>query len=61
MKALGDRRSTAELLIETAKTQHSQPIGSASSNKASVDSTMRLAHKLALEIGWDEGANLSSS
>ncbi len=56
MRKLGDRRSTAELLIATA--QHPKPIDP---ERASADSksALRLAHKLALEIGWDEGIALS--
>lgn len=46
MRSLGDRRSTAELLIKTAKT---------TSQSERPESTMRLAHKLAAEIGWEEG------
>lgn len=63
MKALGDRRSTAELLIETAKTQDSGNRATTQSGMSQPDSqsALRLAHKLAMEVGWDEGANLSKS
>ncbi len=55
MKSLGDRRSTAELLIETAKTEH----GASGMPGTDPSSALRLAHKLAMEIGWDEGVNQS--
>ena len=59
LRSVGDRRSTAELLIETAKS-------SIASTKNSVlesdsKSTMRLARKLALEVGWNEGVTLSKA
>lgn len=64
MKALGDRRSTAELLIETAKTQTATTRRASTQNgmpETDPQSALRLAHKLAMEVGWDEGANLSKS
>jgi serine/threonine-protein kinase len=59
LRSVGDRRSTAELLIETAKS-------SLAALKSSVlesdsKSTMRLARKLALEVGWNEGVTLSKA
>jgi tetratricopeptide (TPR) repeat protein len=59
LRQLGDRRSTAELLIDNAQ---------ASMRKRRLDTepgvewsspekTMRLANKLATEIGWDQGAD----
>ena len=62
MKALGDRRSTAELLIETARNQTETRRRASTQNGMPMTdpkSTLRLAHKLATEVGWDEGAALS--
>jgi len=58
MKALGDRRSTAELLIATAKTQGNGASGKAP-DASNADIALRLAHKLAVEVGWDAGVQLS--
>ena len=55
MRTLGDRRSTAELLIETARTS----AGKKDKGGTDAQSALRLAHKLALEVGWDEGAAMS--
>lgn len=56
MRSLGDRRSTAELLIETARTSAGSKQQAERSDGASA---LRLAHKLAIEVGWDEGAAMS--
>jgi tetratricopeptide (TPR) repeat protein len=64
MRRLGDRRSTAELLIESAKATRrrrrpdSEPI-TGTAWVANPDETLRLASRLAAEIGWDEGVELS--
>ncbi len=57
LRSVGDRRSTAELLIETARSS----IASTKNLVMESDSksTMRLARKLALEVGWSEGVTLS--
>jgi tetratricopeptide (TPR) repeat protein len=51
MRQLGDRRSTAELLIESAR----------SSRTADAPDAVRLAEQLASEIGWQEGVTASRS
>jgi tetratricopeptide (TPR) repeat protein len=55
MRTLGDRRSTAELLIESARTGK-QPAQGPEGNPASA---LRLARKLAHEVGWSEGIDLA--
>ena len=59
MREVGDRRSTAELLIETARQSSESPNDELLGHDAK--SAMRLAHKLALEVGWAEGATQSQS
>jgi hypothetical protein len=49
MRRLGDRRSTAELLIATAT----------SGNTSSPEDSLRMASKLAQEIGWAGGVAAS--
>jgi tetratricopeptide (TPR) repeat protein len=58
LRSVGDRRSTAELLIQTAHSSTSGTKGSGLESDSA--STMRLARKLALEVGWDEGATLGT-
>ncbi len=65
LRALGDRRSTAELLIENARaTADLRPIVADSSNgdfeHFTTDAT-RIARELATEIGWLEGAAMAAS
>lgn len=62
MRQLGDRRSTAELLIATARATRrasSEPGRTDASWSASPEQSLRLAGRLASEIGWDEGVALS--
>jgi serine/threonine-protein kinase len=59
MRKLGDRRSTAELLIESVHAAKKQrPVSEntpVATWIANPDETLRLAVRLAAEIGWDEG------
>lgn len=57
MRTVGDRRSTAELLIETARSSATSPEDALLASDS--ESAMRLAHELALEVDWAEGATLS--
>lgn len=79
MQVLGDRRTTAELLIATARTaQERQREGATSAgassssapmSAAAIDAewaadpseTIRMAGRLAAEVGWREGVELSRS
>jgi eukaryotic-like serine/threonine-protein kinase len=65
MRKLGDRRSTAELLIESANAARKKrrpdfepPTGTWVANP---DETLRLAARLAAEIGWDEGSEVAGA
>jgi serine/threonine-protein kinase len=65
MRRIGDRRSTAELLIENARaTADLKPITATARARRIDDAAAgatRIAHELATEIGWDEGATLAAS
>ncbi|HTE54942.1 MAG TPA: protein kinase [Kofleriaceae bacterium] len=71
MQVLGDRRTTAELLIATARTaqQRQQESGTTAGAPPSSDAewaadpneTIRMAGRLAAEVGWREGVELSRS
>ena len=61
MRKLGDRRSTAELLIDSAnaaKKKKALPETQEASGTwvANPEETLRLAARLAAEIGWAEGS-----
>ena len=57
LRQLGDRRSTAELLIDNAQSAQSQPGGLMPDHQRG----MRMAAKLAAEVGWDEGVDISNA
>ena len=63
MRALGDRRSTAELLIEGATQNPRQPTTGLPATEAEEiirgDRGLRVATRLAREVGWPEGIMLS--
>ncbi len=59
MNALGDRRSTAELLIHSAQSTRRRPDTEPAVRVQESEDGMRLASKLAAEIGWREGISLS--
>ena len=71
MRRLGDRRSTAELLLGCARMTGDLPPVVASTSKKSLEATrrsrerakkaMEFAQELASEIGWDEGAKLAGA
>ena len=58
LRGLGDRRSTAELLIDNA---HSAGVTQTAMDRRDPNSDMRLAGRLAAEVGWQEGVALSQS
>jgi tetratricopeptide (TPR) repeat protein len=66
MQVLGDRRTTAELLIATARTAEmrreetgSRPPELDAEWAADPSETIRMAGRLAAEVGWREGVELS--
>jgi serine/threonine-protein kinase len=64
MRRLGDRRSTAELLIACARitgeiTPAALPAGAPAGGAETQRKAMQLAHDLAKEIGWAEGVELT--
>jgi eukaryotic-like serine/threonine-protein kinase len=66
MQVLGDRRTTAELLIATARTAQQRQEESGGSPPspdaewaADPSETIRMAGRLAAEVGWREGVELS--
>jgi serine/threonine-protein kinase len=71
MRRLGDRRSTAELLLGCARMTGDLPPVVATTSKKSLEATrrsrerakkaMEFAQELASEIGWDEGAKLAGT
>jgi tetratricopeptide (TPR) repeat protein len=67
MQVLGDRRTTAELLIATARAARSrQEAGGAEASTdaewaADPNETIRMAGRLAAEVGWREGVELSKN
>lgn len=58
MRTLGDRRSTAELLIATANSASPQ---SSVGTEADSGSALKLAYKLSMEIDWQEGVAMCLS
>ncbi|HKE16908.1 MAG TPA: protein kinase [Kofleriaceae bacterium] len=66
MQILGDRRTTAELLIATARTARTRrAAGDAEPSPdewaADPNETIRMAGRLAAEVGWREGMELSKN
>jgi hypothetical protein len=68
MQVLGDRRTTAELLIATARAaQARQEEGGTAAPASDAEwaadpsETIRMAGRLAAEVGWREGVELSRS
>ena len=62
MRVLGDRRSTAELLLATVEAAMSRDADAAVAEWAPDPSeTIRMAERLASEIGWREGVELSQA
>ncbi len=59
LRHLGDRRSTAELLIENART--TRELGPHKSGSETAASARQIACELANEIGWRDGARLAAS
>jgi tetratricopeptide (TPR) repeat protein len=58
LRTLGDRRSTAELLIETARSS-TQP-NTSEAPATDLDVTIQHAEELAREVAWNEGDRLAS-
>jgi serine/threonine-protein kinase len=55
MRRLGDRRSTAEILIACARATGGTDAPIPSSIGSTARKALQIAHDLAVEIGWDEG------
>ena len=58
MRRLGDRRSTAELLIDNAGINATWKVDS---NASSESEELQMAAELAKEVGWEEGVHLTTS
>jgi eukaryotic-like serine/threonine-protein kinase len=66
LRRLGDRRSTAELLIACARATGDMPpvianSGSQDRTRLTAKRAMQIAHDLAVEVGWDEGIAMTRS
>jgi hypothetical protein len=63
VRRLGDRRSTAEILIACARAAKGTdlPLADvAGSPGSTAKKALQIAHDLAVEIGWDEGIQVTS-